>query len=89
MVPLPPERITPTIGLNVAKFVHRGVFLKFWDLGGQSELQVIWEKYFPACHGVLFVVDSTDGDRILDAQQTLSKPVGVPSCPASGLFIFV
>lgn len=71
--PLPPERITPTIGLNVAKFPYRGKIIKVWDLGGQTDLQSIWQKYYSSCHGVIFVVDSTDSDRIVDAQQVLSK----------------
>ena len=38
--------------------------ISFWDLGGQLELHGIWEKYYDECHGIAFVVDSTDVDRI-------------------------
>lgn len=36
----------------------------FWDLGGQTDLQKIWESYYAECHAIIFVVDSTDKDRI-------------------------
>lgn len=71
--PLPSECMTPTIGLNIAKFPYRGKIIKVWDLGGQTDLQSIWQKYYSSCHGVIFAVDSTDSNRILEAQQTLSK----------------
>jgi ADP-ribosylation factor related protein 1 len=71
--PLPPERITPTIGLNLAKFPYRGKIVKFWDLGGQTELRSIWQKYYSSCHGVMFVMDSTDGDRMIEAQEALTE----------------
>ena len=32
---LPPDKITPTIGMNLAKFKHRGTQMVMWDLGGQ------------------------------------------------------
>ena len=69
--PLSPENIPPTIGLNIAKFPYKGKILKFWDLGGQSDLQSIWRQYYSSCHGVIFVMDSTDSDRIVDAQEIL------------------
>lgn len=38
--------------------------LKFWDLGGQTELRSLWTRYYPEAHGIFFVVDSTDEARI-------------------------
>jgi len=34
----------PTVGLNIGKIKTSGVALQFWDLGGQTELQSLWEK---------------------------------------------
>lgn len=39
-----PSRITTTVGLNIGKIDVDGVSLSFWDLGGQQELQSLWDK---------------------------------------------
>ncbi|KAI8927007.1 ADP-ribosylation factor family-domain-containing protein [Entophlyctis helioformis] len=72
---LRPDQIGPTVGLNVGKVdVHR-IRINFWDLGGQRELQSIWEKYYSECHAVVFVVDSTDRARIEEVKETLEKVI--------------
>lgn len=39
-----PGKITTTVGLNIGNIdIHR-VSLNFWDLGGQTELQSLWDK---------------------------------------------
>lgn len=39
-----PSKITTTVGLNIGKIDIAGVRLNFWDLGGQTELQSLWDK---------------------------------------------
>lgn len=39
-----PSKITTTVGLNIGKIDVSGIQLNFWDLGGQSELQSLWDK---------------------------------------------
>ena len=50
-----------------------GSRLNFWDLGGQRQLQSIWSKYYEDCHGLIFVVDSTDTTRIEECRQTMGS----------------
>lgn len=38
------SKISCTVGLNLGKIQSLGVTLNFWDLGGQSELQCLWDK---------------------------------------------
>ena len=38
------SRVTSTVGLNVGNIDVAGVSLQFWDLGGQTELQTLWDK---------------------------------------------
>ncbi|KAH3673516.1 hypothetical protein WICMUC_003622 [Wickerhamomyces mucosus] len=72
---IPLERITPTIGQNVHTISIASNYLKFWDLGGQSELRTLWSEYFEHCHGIIFVVDSSDKDRIEEVSKELIKIV--------------
>lgn len=39
-----PHRVTSTVGLNVGKIETAGISIQFWDLGGQTELQTLWDK---------------------------------------------
>ncbi|XP_068843289.1 ADP-ribosylation factor-related protein 1 isoform X1 [Capricornis sumatraensis] len=49
--------------------------LMFWDLGGQEELQSLWDKYYAECHGVIYVIDSTDEERLSESKQAFEKMV--------------
>ncbi|RUP46663.1 P-loop containing nucleoside triphosphate hydrolase protein [Jimgerdemannia flammicorona] len=52
--------------------------INFWDLGGQSELHSIWEKYYTECHAIVFVVDATDRSRIEEVKETFGTRLGFP-----------
>lgn len=73
---IPPERILPTVGQNVGiiNFSSK-VNLKFWDVGGQESLREMWSEYYTNSHAIIFVIDSTDKDRLLDCQKALSSIV--------------
>ena len=73
---LDPAQILPTVGLNIARFEAHNTPLVFWDLGGQAQLRSIWEKYFAESHAVVFVVDSTNEDRLAEAKIVMDKALG-------------
>jgi len=58
---------------SVARIQSANATMVFWDLGGQSGLRVIWDKYYAEAHCIVFVVDSTDSARLADAE----KEIGV------------
>lgn len=66
---MPLNKITTTVGLNIGKISTQGVKLMFWDLGGQEELQSLWDKYYNDCHGVIFIIDSADPDRLIESKR--------------------
>lgn len=41
-----------------------GAVLNVWDLGGQAELRPLWHSYLAECHALIFVVDSSDVQRL-------------------------
>jgi ADP-ribosylation factor related protein 1 len=65
---LPPEKIPPTVGMNLAKVVYGGTQVVIWDLGGQLKMRAIWEKYYDEANAVIFVVDSADVGRLQEAK---------------------
>jgi len=66
---IPFEKIAPTIGMNVGRIDMKTDILVLWDLGGQTELQSLWSKYFTDCHGVIYVVDSSDSARLQESYE--------------------
>ena len=56
-------RITTTVGLNIGKIDIGKMRFNFWDLGGQEELQLLWDKYYAECHAVVYMIDSAETAR--------------------------
>ena len=63
----------PTIGFNVETVEYKNIRFTVWDIGGQDKIRKLWRHYFLGTQGVVFVVDSSDRDRIEDAREELAK----------------
>lgn len=63
-----PKHITTTVGLNIGQIDISGIRLSFWDLGGQNELQSLWDKYYQESHAIIYVVDSHDRERMEESK---------------------
>lgn len=66
-------RLVSTVGLNVGRIELDGIVLNFWDLGGQRELQLLWDKYFLEAHALIWVIDSCDKNRLQESSEALDK----------------
>lgn len=66
----PPENIAPTVGLNIGRMELGGAKIIFWDLGGQSGLRTIWERYYSETNAIIYVVDAADHERISEARDS-------------------
>lgn len=72
------NRIASTVGLNVGKIEIKDVILNFWDLGGQKELQLLWDKYFLEAHAIIWVVDSSDRERLNESVEAFNIVIKNP-----------
>jgi len=54
----------PTIGFNVETVSHKNVKFQVWDLGGQTSIRPYWRCYYPNTQAIIYVVDSSDVERI-------------------------
>lgn len=63
----------PTIGFNVETVEYKNVNFTVWDVGGQQRIRKLWRHYFHGTNGLIFVVDSSDKDRIDDAREELEQ----------------
>ncbi|XP_069989798.1 ADP-ribosylation factor-like protein 13B isoform X7 [Penaeus vannamei] len=69
----PVEDTTPTVGFAPEYLEYRGCEITIYDLGGGSRIRPVWSKYFSEVHGVIFVVDSSDPNRIQECRDVLSN----------------
>ncbi|KAF5463743.1 hypothetical protein F2P56_013884 [Juglans regia] len=63
----------PTIGFNVETVEYKNVSFTVWDVGGQDKIRPLWRHYFQNTQGLIFVVDSNDRERILEAKDELHR----------------
>lgn len=68
-----PKYITTTVGLNIGQIDIKGIRLSFWDLGGQQELQSLWDKYYQESHAIIYVIDSHDRERMDESKAVFGK----------------
>ncbi|XP_035269649.1 ADP-ribosylation factor-like protein 13B isoform X2 [Anguilla anguilla] len=73
-----PEYVLPTVGFSPVDLKKGQVDLSIFDLGGTESIRDIWRHYFSESHGVIFVVDSSDVQRMQETRKVLAKVLGHP-----------
>eukprot|EP00051_Salpingoeca_urceolata_P035786 m.31281 g.31281 ORF g.31281 m.31281 type:complete len:187 (-) comp9710_c0_seq1:182-742(-) len=61
----------PTIGFNVETVEYRNLNFTIWDVGGQTKIRPLWRHYFQNTHALIYVVDSSDTERLGEAREEL------------------
>ncbi len=61
----------PTIGFNVDEVTVKNLTMTIWDVGGQTKIRPLWQYYFENNDAVVFVVDSSDRERLAEAREEL------------------
>ena len=78
----------PTIGFNVETLKYKNLTLNIWDLGGQTSIRPYWRCYYSNTAAVIFVVDSTDKDRMDIACKELHTMLKEEELLDSALLVF-
>ncbi|XP_078501424.1 ADP-ribosylation factor-like protein 4D [Lissotriton helveticus] len=68
----------PTKGFNMEKIKapvgsSRSITFQVWDVGGQEKLRPLWKSYTRRTDGMVFVVDSSEAERMEEAKVELHK----------------
>lgn len=63
----------PTIGFNVETVEYKNITFTMWDVGGQDKIRKLWRHYFANTHAIIYVVDSSDHERMAEAASELQK----------------
>lgn len=66
----------PTVGSNTEGFTYKNLRFLLWDVGGQTSLRASWTSYLANTDAIVFVFDSTDGERVGLAREELHRVTG-------------
>uniref|UniRef100_A0A803KU70 ADP-ribosylation factor n=2 Tax=Pentapetalae TaxID=1437201 RepID=A0A803KU70_CHEQI len=81
----------PTIGFNVETVEYKNISFTVWDVGGQdkaSPIRPLWRHYFQNTQGLIFVVDSNDRDRVVEARDELHRMLNEDELRDAVLLVF-
>lgn len=54
---------------------YKNISFTVWDVGGQDKIRPLWRHYYQNTQGLIFVVDSNDRDRVIEAENELANMV--------------
>ncbi|XP_058123311.1 ADP-ribosylation factor 6-like [Anopheles ziemanni] len=78
----------PTVGFNVDTVTYKNVKLNIWDVGGDADTRPLWKHYCSDMHGLIFVVDCADANRIHEARQEFHRIINDSEMQKAIILIF-
>ncbi|KKA29779.1 hypothetical protein TD95_005169 [Thielaviopsis punctulata] len=78
----------PTIGFNVESVTYKNLHFNVWDLGGQTSIRPYWRCYYANTAAVIFVIDSTDIERLQTASDELRAMLQEDELKEAALLVF-
>ncbi|WVZ68453.1 hypothetical protein U9M48_017390 [Paspalum notatum var. saurae] len=78
----------PTIGFNVETVEYKNISFTVWDVGGQDKIRPLWRHYFQNTQGLIFVVDSNDRERVVEARDELHRMLNEDELRDAVLLVF-
>ncbi|CAJ0595970.1 unnamed protein product [Cylicocyclus nassatus] len=69
-----PRNVLPTNGFSMIDMDFDNDFtIKVYDLGGHERIRDIWPNYFAEVHGIMYVVDISDEERLDENYEMIHK----------------
>merc|ERR1719221_2158644 len=78
----------PTIGFNVETVEYKNLSFTVLDVGGQDKIRPLWRQHFQGTNGLIYIVDSSDRERIDDAREELTKMLNEDELQDAVLLVF-
>ncbi|KAI9726451.1 MAG: ADP-ribosylation factor-like protein 2 [Chrysothrix sp. TS-e1954] len=82
------RHVDPTLGFIIKTIEYQGYKLNIWDVGGQKTLRTYWRNYFEKTDTLIWVVDSTDRERLQDCKAELSQLLLEERLGGASLLVF-
>lgn len=79
--------LTP-VGFNVETVEYKNIQFTVWDVGGQDKIRPLWRHYYQNTQGIIFVIDSNDRDRVVEAREELQRMLNEDELRDALLLVF-
>ncbi|KAJ3589658.1 hypothetical protein NHX12_010501 [Muraenolepis orangiensis] len=73
-----PQDVAPTVGFSKVDLKQGKFEVTIFDLGGGKRIRGIWKNYYSESYGVVFVVDSSDTQRIQETRDVIAEVLQHP-----------
>ncbi|XP_019475080.1 ADP-ribosylation factor-like protein 13B isoform X1 [Meleagris gallopavo] len=73
-----PEDVAPTVGFSKIDLKQGRFEVTIFDLGGGKRIRNIWRNYYAESYGVIFVVDSSDIERMEETKEAMTEVLNSP-----------
>jgi small GTP-binding protein len=78
----------PTVGFNLESIHYKNISFLLWDVGGQDKIRSLWRHYFADTDAVIWVLDSSDVQRVAESKEELQRVLGEDSLAKVPLLVF-
>mmetsp|Transcript_19519 Transcript_19519/g.33557 ORF Transcript_19519/g.33557 Transcript_19519/m.33557 type:complete len:180 (+) Transcript_19519:144-683(+) len=78
----------PTIGFNVETVEYKNINFTVWDVGGQDKIRPLWRHYFQNTQGLIYVCDTNDRERVVEAADELKKMLSEDELANAAILVF-
>ncbi|CAK76459.1 unnamed protein product (macronuclear) [Paramecium tetraurelia] len=78
----------PTLHPHAEELVLGNVRFKAFDLGGHPIVRKTWKNYFPTVDGIIYLVDSTDQNRLKESRYELEQILNTAELAQVPIVIF-
>ncbi|NXU64269.1 AR13B protein, partial [Horornis vulcanius] len=83
-----PEDVAPTVGFSKINLKQGRFEVTIFDLGGGKRIRNIWRNYYAESYGVIFVVDSSDIERMEETKQAMIEVLKSPKISGKPVLCF-
>lgn len=68
---MPPGEVGPTHGCVRTELKLENYLVNILDMSGAQEVRGSWREHYGEAHGIIFVVDSSDRQRMKEVKEAL------------------
>lgn len=80
--------VVPTLGFSSVTLKYKKFTVILYDLGGGPGIRAIWENYFADAHGIIFVLDSGDIEKVNECRDILKRLLSNEKLSGKPLLVF-